>query len=176
MVTRFTKSGSSARFGHAAGLVTGALHEHGGLNSGNSSDLQSVTQCLPGAVRVDSNEHHPSVDALRFLASLADRPWEVADGEPRVVGCDPACWGERTESGSRERSDIHWTGGLASHLPRSLVGGDAGSARRAPTTSRSIGTSYDDGFGRAASVNNTVFASLTVTPLTLFATLTGRNP
>ena len=173
MVTRFTKSGSSARFGHAAGLPSGALPQHGGLDSGNHSDLQSVTQCLRAAVQTDSNERHASVDASCFLASLAGRPWDAAGGEPRVVGCDPACWGERTDSGSLERSDIHWTGGVASYLPRSLAGG---SACRVPTSSNSMGTSNDDGFGRAASVNNTDFAYLTVIPLTLSATLTGRNP
>ena len=173
MVTRFTKSGSSARFGHAAGLPSGALPQHGGLDSGNRSDLPNVTQCLRAAEQTDSNERHASVDASRFLASVAARPWDVAGGEPRVVGCDPAFWGERTDSGSLERSDIHWTGGVASYLPRSLVGG---SACRSSTSSSSMGTSNDDGFGRAASINNTVFAYLTVIPLTLSATLTGRNP
>ena len=77
MVTRSTKSGSSARFRQVAGLVSGAWPAHGGLDSGNSSDLQSVTQCLRVAVQTDSNERQTAVDALRFFANLAGRTWDV---------------------------------------------------------------------------------------------------
>ena len=174
MVTRFTKSGSLARFGHTAGLRSEALLPHDGLDSGNGSDLQSVTQCLRAAVPTDS---HSTVDASRFLASLAGRSWQVAGGEPRLVGFDPACWGERTDSGSFERPDIHWTGGVASCSPRSLVGSNDGSGLPcADYIEIDGGTSNDNGFGRAASVNNTVFAYLTVIRFTPSATLIGRNP
>ncbi len=168
MVTRFTKSGSSAPFAQAAGGPSRALPLHGGLDLGTVPARQSVTQYLPAAVQTAGNGRHASADASRFLASLAGRVWNFDGDRPRLAGFDPACWGEGTDGGSPDRSDIHWTGGVVSNSPRSPAGADS--------LDFDGGTSDDDGFGRAASVYSAVFASLKVTPSTPSATLTGRIP